>query len=83
MLSIIHNQRRPILSAAALVLWLIMFCTSPLDAEISSETDVLTGRVRSILESNCFGCHGANKTVRGELRLNTRESLLKGGLTVL
>ena len=79
MLSIIHNQRRPILSAAALVLWLIMFCTSPLDAEISSETDVLTGRVRSILESNCFGCHGANKTVRGELRLNTRESLLKGG----
>ena len=79
MLSIVHNQQRPVLSAAASVLWLIMFCASPLDAEISSETDVLVARVRSILESKCFGCHGANKTVRGELHLNTRESLLKGG----
>jgi mono/diheme cytochrome c family protein len=36
-------------------------------------------RVRPILEANCFSCHGAEKKVKGGLRLTSRKSLLKGG----
>ena len=39
------------------------------------EKDVLP-----ILKANCFKCHGGSK-VRGGLRLNSRETILKGGDT--
>jgi len=39
-------------------------------------------KVRSILESKCFACHGAEgKKIKGEFNLTTREGLLKGGET--
>ncbi|HEY2343044.1 MAG TPA: DUF1549 domain-containing protein, partial [Chthoniobacteraceae bacterium] len=34
--------------------------------------------IQPILEENCVGCHGADRQ-KGKLRLDTRESLLKGG----
>jgi mono/diheme cytochrome c family protein len=39
-------------------------------------------KVRSILESKCFACHGEKgKKIKGEFNLTTREGLLKGGET--
>ncbi len=36
-------------------------------------------QVRPILQAQCLRCHGAEKKVRGGLRLTSREALLKGG----
>jgi hypothetical protein len=36
-------------------------------------------QVRPILQAHCLNCHGAEKKVRGKLRLTSRESLLRGG----
>ncbi len=36
------------------------------------------GRVRPLLEARCVSCHGAEK-VKGGLRLDSREAVLKGG----
>ncbi|OJY86476.1 MAG: hypothetical protein BGP14_20810 [Sphingobacteriales bacterium 44-15] len=38
----------------------------------------LTLQVRTILAHNCYNCHGSAK-VKGELRLDTREFIMKGG----
>ena len=38
-------------------------------------------KVRGILESKCFSCHGGAKKVKGDLDVTTRASLLKGGET--
>src|SRR4051812_12642152 len=35
-------------------------------------------KIRPILAQNCVGCHGEEKQ-KGDLRLDTRENLLKGG----
>ena len=35
-------------------------------------------KVRPLLETHCVSCHGGDKT-RGELKLTSKESLLKGG----
>ena len=35
-------------------------------------------KIRPILAQNCVGCHGEEKH-KGDLRLDTRENLLKGG----
>jgi cytochrome c553 len=37
-------------------------------------------KVRQVLSSKCFACHGEeSKKVKGEFDLTTREGLLKGG----
>ncbi len=37
-------------------------------------------KIRGILESKCFGCHGEEgKKIKGDLNLTSREGLLKGG----
>jgi mono/diheme cytochrome c family protein len=36
-------------------------------------------QVRPILQAHCFSCHGADKKVKGDLRLTSRETLLEGG----
>ena len=36
-------------------------------------------RVEPILKSRCLKCHGGEPKVRGHLRLDSREALLKGG----
>lgn len=47
----------------------------PLDAK---QIEDLNLEVRSILAHNCYSCHSATKT-KGELRLDTKELLMKGG----
>jgi hypothetical protein len=49
-------------------------------AEASATELFFETRIRPVLESTCFRCHGGEK-VRGGLRVDSREALLKGGNT--
>jgi hypothetical protein len=44
-----------------------------------AQSDVYTKEVQPILQNNCYGCHTAK--MRGGLRLDSREAMLKGGDT--
>ena len=52
------------------------------------ESDLVKGerlfslKVRGILESKCFACHGGAKKVKGDLDVTSRKALIKGGETV-
>src|SRR5262245_24572157 len=35
--------------------------------------------VKPILQANCFRCHGAESKIKGNLRLTSRDDILKGG----
>jgi len=49
------------------------------DSELSEENiQQLNIEVRTIFAHNCYKCHGKAK-VKGELRLDSRESIMKGG----
>src|ERR1700730_14572838 len=43
----------------------------------STDSDLFEMKVRPILARNCYGCHA--KTALGGLRLDSRESAMKGG----
>lgn len=45
------------------------------------ETAFFTKEVLPILQAHCFSCHGADKKIRGGLRLTSREAILEGGDT--
>ena len=57
--------------------------TGSVTADQSKEGEQLFAlKVRGILESKCFACHGQQgKKVKGEFNLTTRADLLKGGET--
>ena len=58
----------------ALLLGFACFTTA-----VHAQSDVYTKQVQPIFEQNCYGCHSAK--MRGGLRLDSRESMLKGGAT--
>ncbi len=47
-------------------------------AKMAKGTDLFKASVRGILQSKCVKCHSGER-VEGELDMNTREALLKGG----
>jgi mono/diheme cytochrome c family protein len=47
-------------------------------ASAADREDFFEAKIRPILLGTCFRCHGADKT-SGELRIDSREMLLKGG----
>jgi mono/diheme cytochrome c family protein len=47
-------------------------------AQMAHSMELFKGQVRGLLVQHCVKCHGGEKT-QGELDLNTREGLLKGG----
>src|SRR5690348_5304254 len=48
-------------------------------AAISSEgRDFFESKIRPVLVTECYKCHGAEKT-KGGLRLDSRDAILKGG----
>ena len=49
------------------------------DLSVDEPIDFFDTQVKSILEQNCFQCHGAGKEVKGGLRLTSRERILEGG----
>ncbi len=53
----------------------LFLCCIPLIA--SEDTDFFENKVRPVLANNCYACHTSSEM--GGLRVDTRESLLKGG----
>ncbi len=49
------------------------------DLSVDEPIDFFDTQVKSILEQNCFRCHGAGKEIKGGLRLTNRENILEGG----
>ena len=61
-------------------IWLAVVCAAPLcSAEITGEgREFFESKIRPILVTECYGCHGAKKA-KGGLRLDSRDGLLQGG----
>ena len=64
-------------------LGIVLLCLGILPCSIPSVSaderdDQFENQIRPVLAATCFGCHGAPK-VSGELRVDSREALLKGG----
>ncbi len=58
------------------------FAANPGLSDLQKGERLFSLKVRSILESKCFACHGEpGKKIKGELNLTSREGLLKGGET--
>ena len=48
----------------------------------AAQIEFFENKVRPVLVKNCFRCHGENeKSIKGGLRLTSREGILKGGDT--
>lgn len=54
---------------------------APLRAQETAQgIDFFEKKIRPVLVANCYQCHSASsKEVKGELRLDTRALVLKGG----
>ena len=55
----------------------ILFCFLP-NSSGDEPDDLFENQIRPVLATTCFGCHGDLK-VSSELRVDSRDSLLKGG----
>jgi len=54
--------------------------TDPAESWTSAQAqEFFRQQVRPILESRCLRCHGGEPKIRGNLRLDSREGLLRGG----
>src|ERR1041385_5350545 len=54
--------------------------TVPTRAEVSDGLEFFEKQIRPILTDNCYPCHSAQaQKVKGGLRLDEREALMKGG----
>ena len=66
-------------SGASLLLFAsLLVAGSGLPARADQPTDFFEAKIRPVLVGTCFRCHGDTKT-SGELRIDSREMLLKGG----
>jgi mono/diheme cytochrome c family protein len=67
-------------AAAALALGCLLVPTGVVRADAANPEGVklFEAKIRPILAQSCVGCHGPDKH-KGDLRLDTREFLLKGG----
>ncbi|MBT5377929.1 MAG: hypothetical protein HOL08_02645, partial [Opitutae bacterium] len=61
---------------------ILAFAVNPELSDFQKGERLFSLKVRSILESKCFACHGEpGKKIKGELNLTSREGFLKGGET--
>src|SRR5262245_18535870 len=68
--------------------WPILYCVAtPVSAAPPAEpsregVEFFEQKVRPVLVKQCYSCHSADaKKLKGELRLDTREGVAKGGAT--
>ncbi len=64
--------------AWAALLPLLLVCSNAIPVSGESETDLFESAIRPVLAETCFPCHGDVKS-GAELRVDSREALLKGG----
>src|SRR5437899_3824437 len=63
------------------ILLLIAMVARCVDAAPTAEqSEFFEARIRPLLVEHCYKCHGAEKA-KGELRLDTRHGVAKGGKT--
>jgi len=70
---------RPGARLAAQVVLGVSLLVSPATADAQSREEFFEVRVRPVLAEYCYSCHGVLS--RGELRVNSREALLVGGVS--
>ncbi len=69
------------------ILWLLLACTFCRDVAAAAPKETadsafFENRIRPVLVDNCYDCHSATaKKLKGGLRVDSREALLKGGDT--
>ncbi len=74
-------RRTPSLAGAALLLLLSLPARSQDDAD-REKLDFFEKRIRPVLVDKCYSCHSAGaEKIKGNLVVDTREGLLKGGDT--
>ncbi|MBC7821245.1 MAG: DUF1549 domain-containing protein [Planctomycetaceae bacterium] len=66
------------LTCAGVLLAASLLTMSSPSACADERDDFFEGKIRPVLVGTCFRCHGGTKTA-GELRIDSRERLLKGG----
>jgi mono/diheme cytochrome c family protein len=59
-------------------IWLLSFPMAALAAATPEQVEFFEREVRPVLADQCFNCHGVEKQ-KAELRLDSREAVLKGG----
>ena len=75
-------RRSPGLTGVALLLWLSLPARSQDDAATRDGLDLFEKRIRPVLVNQCYSCHSAGaQKIKGNLVVDTREGLLKGGDT--
>ena len=69
------------------IFWFILLCFTLLAGPILHGEEKLSAEslsfwkneVKPILQQNCWKCHGAKERIKGDLRLTTRDGIIKGG----
>ena len=74
----VNGNRRGLGVAVAVVLVVSLFASPP-PAAAQSPEEFFETRVRPVLAEHCYSCHGP--LARGELRVDSREALLEGGVS--
>jgi len=68
----------PSLSSLRLLGVALLLSSGPLGASTPADSDLFENKIRPVLIEKCYSCHSAAKQ-KGGLRLDSRESILKGG----
>jgi hypothetical protein len=53
--------------------------TSPISAQTATQAKFFKEKVKPLLESRCFKCHGAKPKLKGKFSVASRAAILKGG----
>src|SRR4051812_1240460 len=62
------------------IAWLVIATTAITRAAESPGIEFFEAKIRPILVDNCYSCHSSTaKKLKGDIRVDSRESLLKGG----
>lgn len=69
-------SRRHALAGALGGSWAVLVLTSA--AGFANDAEFFESRVRPVLATKCYSCHGSDKQF-GNLRLDSRDRILRGG----
>jgi hypothetical protein len=72
---ILNRMSRPSLVAA------VLFVVGGVRLHAQQDTTFFESKIRPILIEHCYECHSADKKQKGNLLLDTKEAMLKGGDT--
>ncbi len=75
----ITKAPHPLASPHRILTWLSLSLTTALAADLKpADVEFFESKIRPVLVAECYECHDAKKQ-KGDLRLDYRDGLLKGG----